>query len=156
MKNLLLTLLTALLPLCAMAQKEQDFSSRFMSLYGNDCEITCTTVSPLMMERMMQLPEVEENEQMRQVLSQLKSIRLLASASETDTPRLFASAKELAQSNPGRYKPYAETDNKCLYTRRRGKTIVEVVLFMTQSSRFTLINLTGNMDERFLEKVMNI
>lgn len=156
MKNFFLTLLAALLPFCAMAQKEQDFSSRFMTLYGSDYEITSTTVSPIMMERMMQLPKVEENEQMQQVLSQLKSIRLLASANESDTPRLFAHARELAKCNPGRYKPYVEESGKCLYTRRRGKTIVEVVLFMEQDSRFTLINLTGNMDEQFLEKVMGI
>lgn len=156
MKKFFLALLAAILPLCAMAQKEQDFSSRFMALYGDDYEITCTTVSPLMMERMMKLPKVEENEQMQQVLRQLKSIRLLASTNESDAHHLFANASELAKNNPGRYKPYAEKNGKCLYTRRRGKTIVEVVLFMEQNARFTLINLTGNMDEQFLEKVMDI
>lgn len=156
MKKFFLTLLVLLLPLLATAQKEQDFSSRFMTLYGNDYAITCTTVSPLMMERMMQLPKVEGNEQMQQVLSQLKSIRLLASEKAGDGPHLFANAKELAKNNPSRYKLYAEENDKCLYTRRRGKTIVEVVLFMEQASHFSLINLTGNMDEKFLEKVMKI
>lgn len=156
MKKFFLTLLAVLLPLLAMAQKEQDFSSRFMTLYGSNYEISSTTVSPLMMERMMQLPKVEENEQMRQVLSQLKSIRLLASEKSSDAPHLFANAKELAKSNPSRYKLYAEETGKCLYTRRRGKTIVEVVLFMEQDASFSLINLTGNMDEQFLDKVMKI
>lgn len=156
MKRFLFSLLLAFAPLLCMAQNEQDFSSRFMSLYGSSFSLNSTTVSPLMLERMVQLPKVEENEQMRQVLSQLKSIRMLTAQGDEDAPRLYENAKSLAQHNPSRYKLYAEQDGKQLYTRHRHDLIVEVVLFMELDGNFCLINLTGNMNEAFLEQILHI
>lgn len=56
MKRTLSLLLVMLLSLTAWAQNEQDFASRFMALYAKGTTLTCTTVSPLMMERMLHLP----------------------------------------------------------------------------------------------------
>lgn len=156
MKRFITTLLVVIMPLIALAQKEQDFASRFMSLYGSGTSVTCTTVSPLMIERMMELPKVEENEQARQVLSQLKSIRVLTNSDVNETPHLFTNAKQLAEHNPSRYKLHAEEKDKKLYVRRRGQIIVEVVLFMEQAKHFSLIDLTGNMNDTFLEQVLTI
>ena len=156
MRRLILTILATLCAWMAWAQNEQDFASRFMQLYGRGASISNTTVSPMMMQRMMQLPDVEENEQTRQILSQLKSITMLQCMDAGDTSRLYAHARELAQRNPNRYKLYAKETGKRLYVRHRGTLIVELVLFMEQGNNFCLINLTGNMTERFLQQVLRM
>lgn len=141
----------------AFAQSErQDFASRFMTLYAKDYHLDCTTVSPLMMEKMLKLPDVEDDATARQVLSQLKSIRMIMHSSEHDAPHLYANAQLLAQQNAQRYKPQAEETNKSLYLRKRGKVIVELVLFMQSGSDFILIDLTGNMTEAFLQQIQQL
>ena len=141
LKHWFVTLLLALVAaVAARAQGggEQDFASRFMSLYGKGRAVECTTVSPLMLERMMQLPDVEGDSHTREVLKQLKSIRLVSSTAEHDVTHLYANARA----------------GKRLYVRRRGKYIVEMVLMMRHSGRFDLINLTGNMTDDFLDTLM--
>lgn len=156
MKQLLVSLLLLCLPFAAAAQSEEDFASRFMKLYGEGTSLKCMTVSPVMIERMMQLPSVEENEQAKQVLSQLKTIRVVSGTSPDGAESLYAHARQLAQHNAARYKLHAEEEGKSLYTRRRGGVIVEMVLFMNMEGQFSLINLTGNMTEKFLDQLMNM
>lgn len=140
----------------AQAQREQDFALRFMTLYAEGTSLQCTTVSPLMLERMMQLPDVEENEQTRQVLSQLKSIRMVHNTTEAETNQLYNKAQQLAKRNTARYKLYAQRQSKCLYVRRRGRYIVEMVLFMKHNRHLQLINLTGNMTDSFLKQLFKM
>ena len=92
LKHWFVTLLLALVAaVAARAQGggEQDFASRFMSLYGKGRAVECTTVSPLMLERMMQLPDVEGDSHTREVLKQLKSIRLVSSTAGHDVTHLM-------------------------------------------------------------------
>ncbi len=156
-RRLLLTLvfIISALSLCH-AQREQDFASRFMGLYAEGTTLECTTVSPLMLERMMQLPDVEANDHTRQVLSQLKSIRMVHNTAEHETSLLYNKALKLAQRNSARYKPYAQRQSKRLYVRRRGNFIVEMVLFMKYDHHLQLINLTGNMTDDFLKQLFSL
>lgn len=159
MRRYLLTLLILLAASLgtAFAQSErQDFASRFMTLYAKDYRLDCTTVSPLMMEKMLRLPDVEDNATARQVLAQLKSIRVITHDNGRDAPHLYANAQLLAQQNAQRYKPRAEEASKSLYLRKRGRVIVELVLFMQTGSDFVLIDLTGNMTEAFLQQIQQL
>ena len=65
-------------------------------------------------------------------------------------------ALKLAQQNPKRYQLQAEENEKKIYVRHRGKLIVEIVLLMKNDTRLNLINLTGNMNEKFLEQLMQL
>lgn len=142
---------------CGMyAQREQDFASRYMSLYAQGTSLSCTTVSPLMMERLLRLPSVEENEQAKQVLQQLKSIRVVSHTEVSEAQHLYHLATKLAENNSARYKLRAEEDDKLLYSRRRGKLIVEIILMMKQHDHFTLVDLTGNMNESFMEQILKL
>lgn len=156
MKQLFSLLLCTLLGLTAMAQKEQDFASRFMALHSTETSLECTTVSPMMMQRMLQLPDVEDDASLREVLTQLKSIRMVTCDEAAPAEKCFNDALQLARKNPKRYKLHAEEEHKKLYVRRRGKLIVEMVLFMVFESHFSLINLTGNMNEKFLQQLMQL
>ncbi len=156
MKRLISFLIAVLSVLSVAAQNEQDFAQRYMSLYAKGTTLECTTISPLMLERMMQLPDVEGSNATKQVLSQLKSIRIVSNTAERESAKLYDKALRLASRNSARYKPYTEKQGKRLYVRRRGKYIVEMVLFMEQNRTFRLINLTGNMTEDFLTQLLNM
>ncbi len=156
MSRFLSILIGLLLSVTSWAQNEQDFASRYMALYAQGTSLSCTTVSPLMMERLLQLPSVEGNEQMKQVLSQLKSIRMASNTDSDETTRLHRLAVKLARRNAARYKIWGSQGDKMLFTRRRGKVIVELVLIMKKSGHFCLVDLTGNMGEQFIEQILKI
>ena len=107
-----------------------------------------------MMEKVMKLDDVENDKATRQVLSQLKSIRIVSA--KEDSEQLFAKAQTLARQNRQRYKPYATGEGSDIYTRRRGKTIVELVVITKKDGHFSLLNFTGNMSPGFIESVKNI
>ncbi len=155
MRHWLATLFVFLTALNVQAQMEEDFASRFMALHAEKHALECITVSPLMMERMLKLPSVEEDGQTKKVLSQLKSIRMVVNKTAADATECYNKAAELAKRNPQRYKLYAHNGQRMLYMRRHGGHVVEIVLFM-QREQFCLINLTGNMTDKFLEQVLNI
>lgn len=156
MKRTLSLLLVMLLSLSAWAQNEQDFASRFMALYAKGTTLTCTTVSPLMMERMLHLPSVEDNEQTKDVLQQLKSIRLVSNTEASETTHLYEKATSLALRNKARYRLQGEDNGKKLYVRRRGKVVVEMVLITKQNEHLSLVNLTGNMSDKFMDQLLHL
>lgn len=154
--RILCLLLIAICSLNAQAQNEQDFASRYMSLYAKGTSLKCTTVSPLMLEKMMSLPDVKSDDQKKTLLSQLKSIRMVDNTVKSETQRLYTNAQQLANHNGVRYKLYAQRQSKRLFVRRKDGLIVEMVLFMKYDSYFRLINLTGNMTDEFIKQVMNL
>lgn len=156
MKQFVVTLLLLLLPLTAFGQKEQDFASRFIALHGEGSSLSCVTVSPLMLERIMQLPDLDAEPDTRRVLSQLKSIRVVNHSDAAEGPALREKAEQLVRRNANRYKPYATQKDHELYVRRRGKKFVEMVLFAEQAGHFILIDLTGNMTDDFLRLVLKV
>lgn len=157
MKHLLCTLAAFVIAIAsAWAQNEQDFASRYMALYAEGTSLKCTTVSPLMMERMLQLPDVEGDDMAKKVLKQLKSIRVVRNFQISETQRLFKKASELAYRNPNRYKLYAEAGGtKKIYVRRHDGHIVEIVMFM-HTDLFRMLDVTGSMSEEFLEQVLKL
>lgn len=157
MRALAVLLLTLLLACAAHAQREQDFSSRFMSLYGKEYNLSAKTVSPKMMERIMQLKAVEDNEKRRNLLSQIKSFCILSSEDEEDAAQqLRENAIALAEKNERRYQPYKNHKNVNIYVRKRAKYVVEVVMIAQQEhTEFRLINITGNLSDDFIERVLD-
>ena len=156
MKQFICILMAAFLDVAAWGQKEQDFASRYMALYAKGSSLECTTVSPLMMDKLLKLPSVEEYSTTKKVLAQIKSIRMITNANPAETALLYDNALKLARQNPKRYRLQAEEEEKKIYVRHRGKLIVEIVLLMKNDTRLNLINLTGNMNENFLQQLPGI
>ena len=156
MKHLICILMAALMAMAARGQKEQDFASRYMALYAKGSSLECTTVSPLMMDKLLKLPSVEEYSTTQKVLAQIKSIRMITNANPAETALLYDNALKLARQNPKRYRLQAEEEEKKIYVRHRGRLIVEIVLLMKNDTRLNLINLTGNMNEDFLQQLPGI
>jgi len=154
MKHLVCTLLLALVSLAAAAQKEQDFASTFMRLYAQGTSASCTTVSPAMMPKMMELDEVEQNQDVSRTLRSLKSVRLVSCRNKAEAENLYEKAESLFKANNRRYRLFDTYDGKSLYTRRRGKVIVELILLTCRAGQLTIVDLTGNMNEKFVHSLM--
>lgn len=156
MKRFLPLILLFLISLTVSAQKEQDFASRYMALYADGTSLSCTTVSPTMMERVLSLPDVADNKDIKQLLQQIKSIRMVTNTDKQETDTLYGSAVGLAKRNTSRYKLQAEEDDKQLYVRKRGKAIVEMVLLMKQQQRLYMVSVTGNLDDAIVEQILKL
>ncbi len=158
MKKILLLLVITLCAANAQAQNEQDFAARYMQLYSEGTSLVCTTVSPTMIEKLLQLPiEEEADAEMKSVLAQLKSIRVVTDTTATETTLLFEKAEQLVQENPERYEPLFKQEDKNVYVRRRGDYIVELVFLAKQEEGpFHIVNLTGYMEEGFIARLLKI
>lgn len=158
MKQLLLTLLIFLgVGMGASAQNERDFASQYMRLYGHDDEnLTCNTVSPLMMERIMNLDTVENNENIRSVMSQLKTIQVLTANGEDEATLHYNQAVDLARKNKKRYRLYRSNKSSSIYVRKKKNLIVEMVYVSRNHNDFRLVSLTGNMNEDFIDEIHKI
>lgn len=158
MKQLQLTLLIFLgVGMGASAQNERDFASQYMRLYGHDDEnLTCNTVSPLMMERIMNLDTVENNENIRSVMSQLKTIQVLTANGEDEATLHYNQAVDLARKNKKRYRLYRSNRSSSIYLRKKKNLIVEMVYVSRHHNDFRLVSLTGNMNEDFINEIHKI
>ena len=154
MKRTLILLLSLTCNLCLWAQKQQDFAARFMQIHGKEITMECTTISPLMMERMLQLPSLETDGVNRDALKQVKTIRLVINKDKQETEHAFEQAVKLAAQNAARYVLRAENTTRRIYTRRRGENIVEIVLLTKQNGGFILVDLTGNMTDAFIHNLI--
>ena len=157
MKRLYLVLILVICQFSAFAQKEEDFATRFMELNSVDySQMSCNTVSPHMMERIMKLDTLNINKNIRNVLSQLKSIQIVQAQGLFVGDSLFNRAVDLAKKNKKRYKLYATDNNRQIYLRKRNKIIVEMVFIGKTKSVFNMVNLTGNMNDSFLKELTNM
>lgn len=160
MKRLLLFCLAfAGIILTAAARGEEDFASRYVALYGDDYELSCKTISPQMMERIMESEGSGDHSVLpREVLSQIKSIRILTGGTDAvQAKELFEKAEKLARRNKRRYTAQAQTDSQNIYTRRHGDQLVECVLVRVKDQKtFYMLSLTGNMSDNFLQQILKI
>lgn len=156
----LLTLFFALLTASATltAQRQQDFADRYHDLYGEKYELSCKTVSPQMMERILQLDDVESDRSTTDLLSQIKSIRIIVHEGDAEEiDGLYDKAIKLATSNSRRYTLYSHKELHSVYTRSHRKQLVEVVVIANKYSRsFCIISLTGNFSADFLTKLSKL
>ena len=157
MKRILIFVTLLLVSTSIFAQEEQDFASKFMEINGDSYKgLTCNTVSPYMMERIMKLDTLEDNSEIRNVLSHLKSIQIVEAKGHIVGDSLFYRATQLVEQNKRRYKLYANDDERLIYLRTRNKIIVEMVFIGNFDETFSIVNLTGNMDKSFLKELANM
>lgn len=151
-------LLMGLTATAATDKGEEDFASRFLTLHATAHELDCKTISPQMMERIMQLETGDTDDATRRVLAQIKSIRIVTGGgSPAEGLALFQKAGKLAALNRRRYTVDKRADDVDIYTRRHGKKLVElVVVRLKEEGMFYLLDITGNMSDDFGEQVLGI
>lgn len=146
--------------LTAYAGGGDDFASRYMKLYAKGTSLTCTTVSPSMMSRIMNVAAADNEPHVREVLAQLRSLRIIDLKKPDEADSLYVKAVELLRKNPNRYRIYGKADStahKSLWLRQRGETVVEIIMLDRPGGEgMNIVDLTGNMDDTFIKELLRL
>jgi hypothetical protein len=153
--NRVLCLLTLMVLTC-VSSDAQDFASRFMQECKSDTAVHCITISPKMMEKMMKSNNGVQNDGMMDILSKLKSTRIVETAHNAES--YLRKAEDLMKRNSYRYSAFsgsAANENSTIYVRKRKNLIVELVMLhkIRHEGKFQIIDFTGNMDNEFISNL---
>lgn len=154
-------ILTAALALViAIAAQAQDFATKYMSENAGDTTLNCISVSPKMMEEIIQRG-IQENDTIgiaADIISKLKSMQIVNTDKQASLH--FDKAEKMAQRNSARFKVMGaynnskERDDRCrIFVRKQREHIVELVLLKQKGTKFMVINFTGNMNKEFIDKL---
>ena len=161
MRRVLCLLVIIMATTTAMAQRGQDFASRFVQQCRQDTALECITISPKMMEQLLTMGGDSRNEQLMQPIAKLKSARNVQAS--TRGAHYYQLAEELLKKNARRFRYVknfrTEHSTGVFYNRqaRNGDTVELVMLCQTvESDKFVLINLTGDIDEEFVEMLSQL
>ena len=131
----------------------QDFATRFMQNHQNDNNLKCVTVSPKMMEKVMNVDVNDDS--MKKMLADLKSMQMISSTNYVR--KYYREAISLAKKNADRfilYTSYSKKKNAYeIRVRERKNIIVELMMVMRDAKSFSVINFTGKMDKAFIERL---
>lgn len=152
MKSVLLTLLMTVLSVTVAAQ---DFATRFMAEHKSDANLSCITISPSMMKQILKVDAVEKDENMAEVISNLKSMQLITA--KVKATRYYQEALKIVEKNSDRFDPYLSSKDKFgesrIMVRRHKGTIVEMVMLTNYRKKFSVINFTGIMSDDFISEL---
>lgn len=155
MKSIIFVLLFSLMGLTVQAQHEQDFVTHYMEQYGKDDGLSRLTVSPSMIKAILNIEDCKEDPEIESFLRSVRSVQVLTGLFGRHSGLHYERVEKMIGQNPGRYKMLIEHGRQKIYARRRGNAIVEVVMFMDQKEGFLLVDLTGEMTEKQLERIVN-
>ncbi len=141
----------------------QDFVSKFMEQFPDAEDIQCQTISPKMMERLVDVQAGQDEEDMNSevtgyLLSKLKSARIITATQHCE--ELFREAGQLMEKNKNRFISLGNDNdatkeewNSHIYVRRHDDVIRELVMLdlAPEGGTFTIVDFTGEMDDRFIE-----
>ena len=136
----------------------QDFATKFMEQCGEKDKMECQTVSPKMMEKVMDIladPDENEDEEVQEyLLSKLKSARIITA--DRHAEKLFRKAESLIEKNKNRFSPLAEDsagDHNRIFVRRHDDVVRELVMLQLSPGKdlLTIVDLTGEMYEKFMK-----
>jgi len=149
MKSVLFILWMTLISVSASAQ---DFASRFLENHKPDANLTCVTISPKMIEKVMDL-DVNDDGKMMDMISKLKSMQMLTS--QSNGQKYYKEALGVLDKNQDRFKPFVSFEDKSenfqIMVRKKRSAIIELVMLMCENENFTIINFTGNMSKDFID-----
>jgi hypothetical protein len=148
MGRVLLTCCLVLLPLLLPAQ---DFTSIFLKENGADSTLIRVTISPKMMEEILK-SDTGKDEDILEIISNLKSMQALSSDANGES--YFRKARKIVEDHSKRFEPYLSYEdehNNCqIVVRKKGGTIVELIMLMVEGDHFAIINLTGKIKPEFI------
>lgn len=137
----------------------QDFASKFMSEFTKDQILHCQTISPKMMDKLVDIPENDIDENNNEMptsflLSKLKSARIVTA--ESEGKKYFHQALQLIEKNKNRFTPLTESPsgkNNQIYVRKHNDIIIELIMLNLNDHEhlFTIVNFTGEMDDQFIK-----
>lgn len=133
----------------------QDFVTRFLEKRDPDANLKCISISPKMMEEVLKIDVKEENNDMLDMISNLKSMQMLIS--DVKGTKYFKEALAILEKNSGRFKPLisheGNSGNCKIMVRKKKGEIVELVMLVNENNKFVVINFTGNMNDKFIGRI---
>lgn len=154
MKRVLLICWITLLPVFVFAQ---DFVSKFMAESNADANLNCISVSPRMMEEVLKVNVENDRDNLLDIISNLKSMQMVSS--EREGAKYYKKALSILEKNTNRFEPFLsfnDSSQNCrIMVRKKNGIILELVLLTNDSNKFSVINFTGNMNDKFIDKVAN-
>lgn len=151
MKSVLFILWMSLISVSVCAQ---DFASRFLESHKPDTNLNCVTISPNMMEKVMNL-DVQNEDKMMDMISKLKSMQMITT--QVNGQKYYKEALSVLEKNSGRFVSFLTFDDKSenfqIMVRKKKDAIIELVMLMREDDNFTVINFTGNMSKDFIARL---
>ena len=151
MKSVLFILWMSLISVSVCAQ---DFASRFLESHKPDTNLNCVTISPNMMEKVMNL-DVQNEDKMMDIISKLKSMQMLTT--QVNGQKYYKEALSVLAKNSGRFVSFLTFDDKSenfqIMVRKKKDAIIELVMLMREDDNFPVINFTGNMSKDFIARL---
>ncbi len=140
----------------ATVAKAQDFASKYMLENQQDTILHCISVGPKMMEEVLKIDtQDEDQEDMRHIISNLKSMQIISSPINGEL--YFNKAEEIVEKNANRFTSFLsyddENENCRILIRKKKRIIIELVMFSQKEEHFQVINFTGNMNNEFIDKL---
>lgn len=150
-------LLICWMSLLTVAVSAQDFASRFMTEYKSDTNLNCISVSPRMMEEVLKVNVENDGDKILDIISNLKSMQMITS--EKEGAKYYKKALGIIEKNTNRFEPFLSFNDHSqdcrIMVRKKNGTILELVMLMNDSDKFFVINFTGNMNDKFIDKMAN-
>ena len=132
------------------AKPSGDFSSRFMKEKKGNKDVKFVTISPRMLREMMSRASDKHK---AEILSHIKSIRIVEVGRGAE--KYHTEALDLLQKNKNRYQQYGASESRKgqqVWMRKKKDSIVELItLLLDKEGRFKLVNVTGEMDDEFIQ-----
>lgn len=141
----------------------QDFVSRFMQSTVPDSGMICQVISPKMMEKLIKFHHEQADttivydELVMHELTKIKTVQIVTSVNNGHVH--YNRAMTLLANNPQRFTSLSNEETKdgntSVYMRKKGKAILELVTLQLRKKNdsFTVINLIGHMDDKFLQSL---
>ena len=155
------------------AEEKQDFVGQFVAQLqetGTDeqeKDYHCITVSPEMIQKMLQMAEQAEegnprNEQIQKILPNIRSLRIFIAMRNAEDYK--KQIEQLLNKKKSLYLPYqSETKEKkepCIWLRRDKEKVIEIIALQQQEyeedSRFKVVDLTGNLNGDFVKELLKM
>ena len=134
----------------------QDFATRYMGENRCDTVLKCISIGPKMISVVLNAgAQNEEQEQIKAILSNLKSMQIVTSTQNGEA--YYEKAEQMAQKNTNRFEQYLAFDNENeegkILLHRRDDSIVELVMYLHRKEFFQVIDFTGDMDDEFIDRL---
>ncbi len=147
-------LLMCCMTVFAVSVMAQDFASRFLDGHKEDENLKCVTISPKMMEEIMN-NDADKNEEMIDIISNLKSMQMLTA--DVKGQEYYDDALKIVEKNSKRFESFlsfdGESENCRILVRKKNKSIIELVMLVRNKNHFMVVNFTGNMSPEFIDKL---
>jgi hypothetical protein len=118
---------------------------------GADSTLVCVTISPKMMEEILK-SDSGKDEDILKIISGLKSMQVLSSRENGES--YFRKARKIVEDHSKRFEPYLsytdENENCQIIVRKKGGSIVELIMLMVEKDHFAIINFTGKIKPEFI------